>query len=54
MQVANLPHVRRVLRTGDTSICRDSTKAALHAAGGACAAIDAVMESSANTVFCTV
>lgn len=42
----------RSLSTGDTSICRDSLKAALHAAGGACTAVDAVMESSAKNVFC--
>ena len=44
----------RALSTGDTSICRDSLKPALHAAGGACAAVDAVMEGKAKNVFCVM
>ncbi len=44
----------RVLSTGDTAICRDSLKAALHAAGGACTAVDAVAEAKAKNVLCTV
>ena len=44
----------RVLSTGDTAICRDSLKAALHAAGGACTAVDAVAKEKAKNVFCIV
>ena len=43
-----------VLSTGDTHICRDSLTVALHAAGGACAAVDAVMQGKAKNVFCAV
>ncbi len=44
----------RVLSTGDTSICRDSLKAALHAAGGVCTAVDAVMQANVKNAFCAV
>ncbi len=44
----------RSLSTGDTSICRESLKAALHAAGGACTAVDTVVQRKAKNVFCAV
>ncbi len=44
----------RVLSTGDTSICRDSLTAALHAAGGVCTAVDAVMQANVKNAFCAV
>jgi acetoin utilization deacetylase AcuC-like enzyme len=42
------------LSTGDTAVCRDSLEAALHAAGGACLAVDLVMEAKAKNAFCVV
>ncbi len=45
---------KRRLSTGDTVICRESLKAALHACGGACTAVDAVMEGRARNVFCVM
>jgi acetoin utilization deacetylase AcuC-like enzyme len=42
------------LTTGDTTVSRDSWEAALHAAGGVCAAVDAVMESRVKNAFCVV
>jgi acetoin utilization deacetylase AcuC-like enzyme len=43
-----------VLSSGDTAICRDSLTVAFKAAGGACVAVDAVMESQARNVFCVL
>lgn len=43
-----------VLSTGDTAVCAQSWKAALHAAGGACQAVDAVMRAEAKNAFCPV
>ncbi len=40
------------LSTGDTCVCRDSLNAALHAAGAACVAVDAVVSGQANNAFC--
>lgn len=48
------------LSTGDTSICEDSYRVAVHAVGGCLAAVDAVFESSPantdkpSTAFCAV
>jgi acetoin utilization deacetylase AcuC-like enzyme len=42
------------LSTGDTTVCPDSLEAALHAAGGACVAVDAVMQSRAKNACCVV
>ena len=42
------------LSTGDTSICRDSLKAAYYAAGAACVAVDAVLGGQAKNAFCLV
>ncbi len=60
-----LAHVERILGSrpsGDTLLALDadtvlsagSAEAALHAAGGACAAVDAVMEGSADAAFAAV
>ena len=43
---------RNVLSTGDTTVCEDSLEPALHAAGGACVAIDAVVGGKAKNAFC--
>ena len=40
------------LSTGDTVICPESLKPALHAAGAACVAVDTVMQSKAKNAFC--
>ncbi len=40
------------LSTGDTTVSPQSWKPALHAAGGACAAVDAVLRSEAKNAFC--
>jgi acetoin utilization deacetylase AcuC-like enzyme len=45
---------RPVLSTGDTIVCRDSLEPALQAAGGACAAVDAVVGGKAPNAFCVV
>jgi len=42
------------LTTGDTTVCERSWEAAQHAAGGACAAVDAVMRQEADNAFCVV
>ena len=39
---------------GDTYACRDSWQTALLAAGGACAAVDAVMKGEVRSAFCAV
>jgi acetoin utilization deacetylase AcuC-like enzyme len=44
----------RELSTGDATICKESYNIALHAAGGVCAAVDAVFEAKNNTAFCAV
>lgn len=51
---ADIAAGRRDLSTGDTSICRDSLTAALHAAGGAMAGVDAVFDGRAANAFCAV
>ena len=43
-----------VLSTGDTAVCAESWKSALHAAGSACLAVDAVMRAEAKNAFCPV
>ena len=43
-----------VLSTGDTNVCPASFKAALFAAGGVLAAVDAVMEGKVRNAFCVV
>lgn len=45
---------KSALSTGDTTVCRESLKAAQHAAGGACVAVDAVMDGKAKNVFCVM
>jgi acetoin utilization deacetylase AcuC-like enzyme len=47
---AGLPY----LSTGDTSLSERSWDAALHAAGGACTAVDAVMKSEVRNAFCVL
>ena len=42
------------LRTGDTDVCPDSFEAALLAAGGAMAAVDAVVAGKVANAFCVV
>jgi len=42
------------LSTGDTTVSPQSWTPALHAAGGACAAVDAVLRSEAKNAFCVV
>ena len=42
------------LTTGDTDICSDSLEAARFAAGGALAAVDAVVAAKARSAFCVV
>ncbi len=42
------------LTTGDTTVTERSWEPALHAAGGASAAVDAVMRSEASNAFCVV
>jgi len=42
----------RKLSTGYTRICRDSLKAAYHACGAACVAVDAVFGGQAKNAFC--
>jgi len=42
------------LSTGDTDVCRDSLEAALLAAGGVLAAVDAVVAGTVKTAFCAV
>jgi len=51
---ADIAAGRPNLSTGDTAICRDSLTAALHAAGGALAAVDAVFDGHAENAFCAV
>ena len=43
-----------MLSTGDTDVCRDSLEAALLAAGGVLAAVDAVVAGTVKTAFCAV
>jgi acetoin utilization deacetylase AcuC-like enzyme len=43
-----------MLSTGDTAVSKHSLKAALHAAGGACLAVDLVMKSEAKNAFCVL
>jgi len=42
------------LSTGDTDVCRDSLEAALLAAGGVLAAVDAVVAGAVETAFCAL
>jgi len=53
---ANLPAVagERYPLDGDTSLCKDSYRAALRAAGAAVAATDAVVAGTINNAFCAV
>ncbi len=43
-----------MLSTGDTVICPESLKPALHASGGACVAVDTVIWSKAKNAFCVI
>ncbi|WP_419905647.1 histone deacetylase family protein [Kiloniella sp.] len=55
-------HIREVFRAipdtgyvaidGDTVVCKDSGEAALRAAGGICAAVDAVINKDVDNAFC--
>lgn len=45
---------KAVLDMGDTVVCRDSYDAALRAAGGVLAAVDAVMNGEVRNTFCAV
>jgi acetoin utilization deacetylase AcuC-like enzyme len=40
------------LSTGDTYVCHDSLKAAYHASGAACVAVEAVLTGQAKNAFC--
>ena len=51
---ADIESSRPGLSTGDTAVTRDSLKAALLAAGGAIAAVDAVVEGRVKNAFCAV
>ncbi|MEM7233937.1 MAG: histone deacetylase [Planctomycetota bacterium] len=42
------------LSTGDTNVSKESMRAAEHAAGGVCAAIDAIAKGSVQNAFCAV
>jgi acetoin utilization deacetylase AcuC-like enzyme len=44
----------KYLSTGDTSISKGSWNAAIHAVGGACVAVDAVIGSQVKNAFCVV
>lgn len=50
----NVPTEGRVYLDPDTSMSPKSAEAALRAAGGACAAVDAVMSGEARNAFCAV
>jgi len=45
---------RRNLSTGDTTLCKDTLTAALLAAGGVMAAVDAVVAGEVKNAFCVV
>ncbi|WP_120496974.1 histone deacetylase family protein [Kiloniella sp. EL199] len=47
-----IPDTGYVAVDGDTVICKDSGEAALRAAGGICAAVDAVITGEADNAFC--
>ncbi len=51
---AEIKEGRRQLSTGDTIVSKDSLDAALWAAGGAMAAVDAVMAGTVKSAFCAV
>jgi len=51
---ADIQAGRRMLSTGDTSLSKDSLAAALLAAGGVCAAVDAVFAGEVANAFCVV
>jgi acetoin utilization deacetylase AcuC-like enzyme len=44
----------RALSTGDTAVCEESLDVALHAVGGVCNAVDAVMAGEVKNAFCAV
>ncbi|KLN60522.1 acetoin utilization protein [Kiloniella spongiae] len=48
----SIPDTGYVAIDGDTVICKDSGEAALRAAGGICAAVDAVITGEVNNAFC--
>lgn len=52
--LARVPSEGRVYLDPDTAMCPQSGEAALRAAGGACAAVDAVMNGEAENAFCAV
>jgi len=47
-----IPDTGYVAIDGDTVICKDSGEAALRAAGGICAAVDAVLAGDVTNAFC--
>ncbi|WP_085909453.1 histone deacetylase family protein [Kiloniella majae] len=47
-----IPDTGYVAIDGDTVICKDSDEAALRAAGGICAAVDAVITGEVDNAFC--
>lgn len=51
---AALPNAGTIYLDGDTVLSPASGEAALHAAGGACAAVDAVLADEAKTAFCAL
>jgi acetoin utilization deacetylase AcuC-like enzyme len=51
---ADIQAGRSMLRTGDTNVCKDTLKAALFAAGGVMAAVDAVVAGQVRNAFCVV
>ena len=52
--LASVPESGFVQLDGDTSMCPASGEAALRAAGGVCAAVDAVFAGEADNAFCAV
>ena len=47
-----IPETGYVAIDGDTVVCKDSGEAALRAAGGICAAVDAVLNKDVDNAFC--
>ncbi|OUS16838.1 acetoin utilization protein [Rhodospirillales bacterium 47_12_T64] len=47
-----IPDIGYVAIDGDTVVCKDSGEAALRAAGGICAAVDAVINKDVDNAFC--
>jgi len=51
---ADIAAGRESLTTGDTAVCAQSLRVALHAAGGACQAVDEVVAGRFRNAFCVV